>query len=72
MNSDLFEGWPECVFAPNLKNSTKSVLFIDNASHHPKDRIEAVADEFGFVVIFLPKYFSDYNKIKKYWANIKN
>jgi len=50
----------------------KSVLIIDNASHHPKDRIEAVADEFGFIVIFLPKYSPDYNPIELHWANIKN
>ena len=72
MNSDLFEGWLECVFAPILKNPTKSVIIIDNASHHPKDRIQSVADEFGFRVIFLPKYSPDFNKIEKYWANIKN
>jgi len=72
MNSDLFEGWLECVFAPILKSPTKSVIIIDNASHHAKDRIQSVADEFGFSVIFLPKYSPDYNKIEKYWANIKN
>jgi putative transposase len=72
MNSDLFEGWLECVFAPSLKNPRKSVLIIDNASHHPKDRIEVIADEFGFVVIFLPKYSPDLNPIECYWANIKN
>ena len=68
----MFEGWLECVFAPILKNPAKSVIILDNASHHPKDRIQCVADAFGFGVIFLPKYSSDFNKIEKYWANIKN
>lgn len=72
MNSDLFEGWLECVFAPALKNPGKSVIIIDNARHHPKDRIQSVADEFGFTVIFLPRYSPDFNPIEKYWANIKN
>ena len=53
MNSHLFEGWLEQVFVPVLKNPNKSVLFIDNASHHPKDRIYYIADEYGFTVIYL-------------------
>jgi len=72
MNSDLFCGWLEHVYAPALKNPEKSVLFIDNASHHPKDCIFDIAEEYGFGIIFLPKYSPDYNKIEKYWANIKN
>ena len=72
MNSDLFCGWLEHVYAPALENPKKSILFIDNASHHPKDRIFDIAEEHGFFVIFLPKYSPDYNKIEKYWANIKN
>jgi len=72
MNGDLFVGWLEHIFAPALKNPEKSVLLIDNASHHPKDEIYDIADEYGFTVIFLPRYSPDLNKIKKYWANIKN
>jgi len=72
MNSDLFEGWLEHIFAPTLTNPKKSVLIIDNASHHPKHRIQDVAVEHGFTVIFLPKYSPDLNPIELYWANIKN
>jgi transposase len=72
MNGDLFCGRLECVFAPSLKNLEKSALIIDNASHHPKDKIEEVADEYGFRVIYLPKYSPDLNPVEKYWANIKN
>ena len=72
MNSDLFEGWLEQVFVPHLKNPEKSVLIIDNASHHPKDRIRDIALEYGFSVIFLPKYSPDLNPIELFWANIKN
>jgi len=72
MNSDLFEGWLEQVFAPALTNPEKSVLIIDNASHHPKDRIQDVAEEHGFLVMFLPKYSPDFNPIELFWANIKN
>jgi transposase len=72
MNSDLFTGWLEHIFAPVLKNPKKSVLIIDNARHHPKDTIYDIAEEYGFFVIFLPRYSPDLNKIEKYWANIKN
>ena len=72
MNADLFTGWLEHIFVPSLKNPKKSVLIIDNASHHPKDRIYGIAEEYSFLVIFLPKNSPDYNKIEKYWANIKN
>ena len=72
MNSNLFESWLEQIFAPILVNPQKSVLFIDNATHHPKDRIQDIANDYGFTVIYLPKYSPDLNPIEKYWANIKN
>ena len=72
MNGDLFEGWLESIFGPSLKDPEKVVLIIDNASHHPKDRVQNIADEYGFNVIFLPKYSPDLNPIEKLWANIKN
>ena len=34
MNGDLFEGWFEQIFVPEIKNPGKSVVFMDNASHH--------------------------------------
>lgn len=72
MNGDLFCGWLEHIFIPSLKDPSNSALIIDNASHHPKDAIQAIADEYGLIVIFLPKYSPDLNPIEKYWANIKN
>ena len=72
MNGDLFEGWLESVFGPSLKEPEKVVLIIDNASHHPKDRVQDIADGYGFNIIFLPKYSPDLNPIEKLWANIKN
>lgn len=72
MNGDLFEAWLEQIFTPCLKNPAKSILLIDNASHHRKDAILDIADEHGFTVIFLPKYSPDLNPIEYFWANIKN
>ena len=72
MNGALFEGWLENIFAPCLKDPRRSILIIDNASHHPKEAIHEIANGFGFTVIFLPKYSPDLNPIEKFWANIKN
>jgi len=73
MNGDLFEGWFEQIFVPEIKNPGKSVVFMDNASHHKKDAIYDIADEHGFRVMFIPPYSPDLNKpIENKWANIKN
>ena len=72
MNGDLFEGWLEQVFAPCLINPEKSILVIDNATHHRKEAIDEIADEHKFFVVFLPKYSPDLNKIEHIWACIKN
>ena len=72
MNSGLFEGWFEHVFIPLLKNPKASILILDNASHHSKERLYEIADDYGVGIIFLPKYSPDLNPIEKYWANIKN
>ena len=72
MNGDLFEGWLESVFVPCLENPLKSLLVIDNASHHRKGNIQEISDEYGFSVMFLPKYSPDLNPIETSWANVKN
>ena len=61
MNGDLFEGWLEHIFVPALKTAENSALIIDNATHHRKDAIYDIADEYGFKVIFLPPYSPDLN-----------
>jgi len=72
MTADLFEGWVEYVFLPCLSNPHKSVLLIDNATFHNKSRLEDIADEYGFRLMFLPPYSPDLNPIENIWANIKN
>jgi transposase len=66
MNGNLFECWLERVFVPALKNPSKSVLIIDNASRRRKNAIYDIADEYKFRVIFLPLYSPDLNPIEKF------
>ena len=72
MNVDLFMGWVEQVFVPTLTNPEKSILLLDNASHHPKEQLFDIAEEYGFTVIFIPKYSPDLNPAELFWANVKN
>ena len=72
MNGDLFVGWLEHVYAPSLNNPSKTVLLLDNATHHPKDIIFDIAEEYGFKVMFFPPYSPDLNKpIENFCANVK-
>ena len=71
MNSDLFEGWLEHVFAVELQHPDRSVIIIDNAAFHRREQIYEIADEYGFRVMFLPPYSPDLNSIEQFWANVK-
>jgi len=72
MNGGLFLGWLEHVYVPALNHPSKTVLLLDNATHHPKDAIFDIAEEYGFKVMFLPQYSPDLNKpIENFWANVK-
>jgi len=72
MNGDLFLGWLEQLFVPSLKKPEKSILFLDNATHHPKGAILEIAEQYGFRVMFIPPYSPDLNKhIESFWANVK-
>lgn len=72
MNADLFEGWVEHVFVPELTNPSKSWLIIDNARFHKRINLDELAEGYGFHILFLPKYSPDFNPIEHVWANIKN
>jgi len=71
MNADLFEGWVENVFVPTLTNPANSWLIIDNARFHKPDNLRAIAETYGFHLLFLPKYSPDLNPIENVWANVK-
>jgi transposase len=69
-NSQLFCQWVEECLVPELIPG--QIVLLDNASFHPKKKIEKLIRKTGCEVIFLPKYSPDLNKIEKFWAQIKH
>jgi transposase len=71
MDGDLFAGRAENIFVPTLTNPGKSVLLLDNASVHKSEMLTDIAANYGFKIMFLPKYSPDFNPIEHWWANVK-
>ena len=69
MDSGLFEFWFEKQLLPAL--SPGAVVVMDNASFHRKVQRTAVAQKYGFHLIFLPPYSPELNPIENFWAWLK-
>jgi len=63
--------WGFSVQRPRKQAYKQDAEKVDNATHHHMDRVKDIAEEYGFTVLFLPKYSPDFNPIELYWANIK-
>lgn len=69
-NSAIFCQWFEEFLVPELVPG--QIVILDNASFHPRGRLERLLAGSGCEVIFLPPYSPDLNKIEKFWARLKN
>ena len=69
MTSDFFEAWFQKFLLPTL--NTPSVIIMDNARFHRMGKLEILCEEFGYKLLPLPPYSSEYNPIEKTWAHIK-
>ena len=69
MNAARFEDWFSAHLLPLFK--CNDVVISDNASHHRKKHLIPLAKEYGVIVLFLPTYSPDFNKIEKVRANLK-
>jgi len=69
MDSRLFEFWFSQQLLPSLDKGT--VIVMDNASFHSKERLFSVAQNAGCKLIFLPPYSPKLNPIEKFWAWLK-
>ena len=57
-----FEQWLDQWLCRELHSN--STLILDNAPIHRQNRIEEIAEARGHQVLFLPRYFPDFNSIK--------
>ena len=69
MDSKLFEFWFSEQLLPSLEKGT--VIVMDNASFHSKERLISVAQNADCRLIFLPPYSPELNPIEKFWAWLK-
>ena len=69
MNSALFEYWFSTQLLPSLEKGT--VIVMDNASFHCKNRLISAAQNAGCKLIFLPPYSPELNPIENFWACLK-
>lgn len=70
MNCELFETWFETVLLPALSEET--VIVMDNASFHRKEKLYCLAEKHNRFVIFLPPYSPELNPIEHFWNWLKN
>lgn len=68
-NSILFNQWLEEHLLQELDKA--SILILDNARFHKKEEIRRIAEKAGHVVLFLPPYSPDFNRIEQDFATIK-
>lgn len=65
----IFEDWFEYELLAVIPYG--SVVILDNASHHRKKLLYAIAERYEISLLFLPKYSPDFNPIEHSWANFK-
>lgn len=68
--SDFFTKWFDKQLLPSL--SEPHLIVMDNASFHPKIRLDKLAVAKGHYFFPLPPYSPEINPIEHYWANIKH
>jgi len=68
-NSEFFEEWVEWELLGAIPEN--SIIIMDNASFHRKDKLMEIAARYGSFVIFLPPYSPEFNPIENSWANFK-
>jgi len=64
-----FEGWLEKYLLPSLEK--KSVLIMDNAPIHRKNKVKELVEKVGHGIVFLPKYSPDLNDIEHDFSALK-
>ena len=66
----FFEEWFEWELLSVVPEG--SIIVMDNASFHRKNKLNEIASRYGAAVLFLPPYSPEFNPIEKSWANLKH
>lgn len=69
MDSNLFELWFTNYLLPELPIC--SVIVMDNAAFHRKNRLYQLAQSAGHRLVFLPPYSPELNPIEHFWSWLK-
>ena len=69
MTSEFFIKWFESQLLPSLDRP--HIVIMDNASFHPKTRIDELCLASRHIFLPLPPYSPDLNPIEQAWANLK-
>ena len=69
-NANFFEDWFEWQLLAEVP--PYSMIILDNASFHRKNKLVEIAAKYDVVVLFLPPYSPEFNPIEHSWANLKN
>lgn len=69
MTSDFFVKWFENQLLPAL--DSPHIVVMDNASFHPKRRLDELCIVNNHIFLPLPPYSPELNPIEQAWANLK-
>lgn len=70
IDTAVYTEWVENELIKNLP--VNSVYIIDNASFHNEKLLRPLLEQNGHILLFLPTYSPQYNKIEKKWAQAKH
>ena len=70
VDTAVFNAWTEAIFLPNIPE--KSLIGMDNATFHKGQSMQAMIEDFGHTLLYLPPYSPDVNPIEKTWAHTKH
>jgi transposase len=68
-DTEVFDTYVERVLVPNLRPD--DIVVMDNLSPHKALRSQALIEQAGARVLFLPPYSPDFNPIEKMWSKVK-
>ena len=70
MTSEFFCKWYQDQLLPAL--SEPHLIIMDNATFHPKKRLDDLSMAQGHYFLPLPPYSPELNPIEKFWATLKS